>query len=224
MANICLGYINVRGYKDNVEEFIQILQADYSYCNKENYFEYVVDRNNFSHIPHFFRIFETNIIEDVMLSGVYRCVILDIECAWSVYCCMFNGPHSYYYNFQRDHLGNHFGTHILQESKRLNLEIEIWSYESGMAFQEHYKICSGILVKDEEYNFNEYYIEDISLDEFKELCGERFPQIQTQEQLDKLRQDNGPVIVVDEQEETYDFGPSDQPKYLANLVMVKKED
>jgi hypothetical protein len=164
-------------------------------------------------------------IENVMLSEVYRYVALDIECAWSVYCCMFDGPLTYYEDFQTEHPNNHFGTHILQESKRLNLEIEIWSREGGVGFQEHYKICSGILIKDEEYKFKEYYIgKYINLDEFKGLYKDIFPQIKTQEQLDKLRYDNGDCFIAECKDEVYDFGPGDQPKYLANLVMVKKEN
>lgn len=224
MPNICTGFMNVRGYKDNVDEFVKILQADYSYMRKDymktHNFDYILDPSNFSHIPHFFRVFQADLVKEEMVSGVFKGVTIDLEVAWSIWTCMFAGPHTYYDDMQKEHYNNHFASHILQESKRLQLEMEIWSYEPGMCFQEHYKICSGILVKNEEFKFNYYCLEDMSYDEFKSELGNKYPWIKNQKQYYDFREDNK-EIETDVHEEKVDFLPEDNPIYLANLVMVK---
>ena len=171
MPNLCTGFMNVRGRSDCVDELIAILNANYSYYkdSKNNDYTWCADPKNFSHIPHFFRVFESYLLDDpVYHSAVYKAVVLSFEVAWSVWSCMFGGPHTYYNDFEIDHPNEHFGSTILKESKRLQLEIEIWSYEPGMGFQEHYKICSGILVKDELYNFHPIWLEGYNnYNEFK---------------------------------------------------------
>lgn len=225
MPNICTGFMTVRGRADCVDEFIKILQANYCYYkDKENKdYTWCADPKNFTHIPHFFRIFDASLIDDpVYISQVYKCVSISIEVAWSVYSCMFPGPHTYYSDFQKEHFGDHFGSNILKESKRLQLEIEVWSYEPGMVFQEHYKICSGILVKNEVFNFNCLWLEDYSnYEEFVKDCkGDTFPL--TEQQFNERIENNDYYYEYGLHEEVVDFSPSDEPKYLANLVMVKQ--
>ena len=48
----------------------------------------------------------------------------------------------------------------LIESERLNLDIEVYSEECGMCFQEHYVILKGDLVCDECVDWCEYYLCD----------------------------------------------------------------
>lgn len=224
MPNLCTGFINVRGRADCVDEFIAILQANYSYCpnSKNGDFTWVADPNNMTHIPHFFRVFEADLFDDpVWHSGVYKSASISIEVAWSVWTCMFNGPHTYYDDFQKNHFGDHFGSNILAESKRLQLEIEIWSYESGMCFQEHYKICSGILVKNEEFSFNIFWLDDYSnYKEFLEVCNDIAIPLTEQEFKERIKCQNY-YYEHGLQEEDVDFLPEDKPIYLANIVMVK---
>lgn len=236
MPNYCDGFMYVRGYKDNVDEFVRILNADYSYFKKKpdgspDYLnkEWCTDDANFSYKPHFFRIFETQILQEVYNSGVYKCISIDLTCAWSFYCCMFNGPLSYFDDMEREHYGNHFGTHILRESKRLQLEIEMWSYEPGMCFQEHYKICSGVLVKDESYNTDTIYFSTDpeynntrSYLQFKEKYGYKFPDV-TRAEYDRYCDTE--YFLENKEPEQTDFMPGEDPIYMGNLVMCKiKED
>lgn len=225
MPNLCTGFMNVRGRADCVDEFIAILQANYSYyANKDNGdYTWSADPKNFSHIPHFFRVFDAYLMDDPVYHGAcYKAVVISYELAWSVYSCMFPGPFTYYGDFQNEHPNQHFGSNILIESKRLQLEIEIWSYEPGMGFQEHYKICSGILVKNEEFSFKGLWLEDYSnYEEFKKDCTD--PEIAlTEQQFNERIKEENYWYEYGLQEEDVDFFPEDEPIYLANLVMVKK--
>lgn len=223
MANDCIGFMNVRGRADCVDEFIAILQADYSYYkdSKNGDYTWCANPNNFSHIPHFFRVFEAYPMEgDGYHTAVYKSVSIQFVVAWSVWSCMFPGPHTYYNDFQRDHPNQHFGSNILIESKRLQLEIEIWSYETGFVFQEHYKICSGVLVKNEEYNFNILWLDNYSnYEEFKNAC--KFQPVISKDVFEEMVMNEQFYYEEGLQEEAVDFLPEDEPQYLANLVMVK---
>ena len=166
MPNICIFEMRIRGYKDNVEEFYRILNADYNY-----------NTLNFNHDRHFFRIFDVYpVMEDIY--GVYKTLIVRGECAWSVYTCMFNGACTYYNNYIGDRTVDRYDkfkgkitkeelsladikcTHILRESKRLGLCIEIFTEESGMCFSEHYLMYNGILLRDEDHIFYSIFKED----------------------------------------------------------------
>ena len=168
MPNYCDYGMAVRGYKDNVEEFIRIIKADYNY-----------NTNEFTHNRHFFRVFEANVEEDYITYGLERCVKIYGYCAWSVYSCMFPGPFTYYgdnnkYSLIKESERLQYGTHILQETKRLNLYIEIFSQEPGMGFQEHYYIANGNTIQNEEYELNMYWLDDVqeyyNVDDVKGLC------------------------------------------------------
>lgn len=236
MPNICTANIIVRGRKDCVDEFINILNADYSYYNKKedgsidfSNNKWCTDPKNFTHIPHFFRIFEVYDLYDYYASAVYKCVELNISCAWSVFVCMFPGKFSYYDNFERDHHGEHYGTNIIEVSKRLQLEIEIWSREEGLEFQEHYKICSGVLVINQELDIQSYNLENISYNQYvnntpenvKESIIEYYGDINNEEEYEEFKDECGPSAPVYNQE-TYSFEYNDKPIYLCNLVMVKE--
>lgn len=233
MPNYCYGRMYIRGYAGYVDELVNILKADYSYYRKNpdgsinySYNEWCLDKENFTHIPHFFRVFEAEVIDEVWNSGVYKCVAVDLTCAWSIFCCMFDGPYTYYNQFEKEHYNQHFGSTILKESKRLQLEIEIWSSEEGMGFQEHYKICSGILIKDEEFDNIEgiYFSEDPdvrtvnSYKEFKEKYGKHFPDVTRREYEKYCKYEE--YLTLTEPEQT-DFIPGESPIYMGNLVMCK---
>lgn len=190
MPNYCTAKIAIKGYKDNVDDFVKMLRADYNYGTME-----------FSHRKHFYRIFEVLDLDEE-INGVEKTKIVEIECAWSVYCCMFDGPLSYYSectmmpqknipNYYVPHGGRDrdmekekefaawhiiHSTHIMAETKRLGLFVEIISEEPGVGFQEHYVINQSTLVKNEESEFEEYYIGDNDTKEdWEKDCGCKIP-------------------------------------------------
>ena len=152
MPNICLYSMCTIGKKEDVEEFIKVIKADYDYGTME-----------FSHDRHFFRVFEADCNEieclgkNIHEDNIYK-VIINGECAWSVGCCMFKGG---YYDDFKERFPNEFrGTTVPEESKRLNLSIEIFSEECGCCFQEHYTVIDGKIIEDECVDWNEYYLRD----------------------------------------------------------------
>jgi hypothetical protein len=142
----------VKGRKENVEEFIKVIKANYDYGTME-----------FTHDRHLFRVFsaDDNGIEQVD-DDVYE-VIINGDCAWSVHSCMFE---SYYYNDLKERFPNEFrGTTLPIESERLNLDIEVYSEECGMCFQEHYIILNGNVAVYDSVDWCEYYIRDFETKE-----------------------------------------------------------
>lgn len=170
MPNICWADIIVKGRKDAVDEFKRILSANYDYYNM-----------NFSHIPHLYRIFD---VQDIFYNqqGLFVTASYRINCAWSVYCCMMKGPHTYYntnvcedsktaftrtndiykakFNLQEYKPSVHYGSNIIDLSKILGLYIEIISEEDGMGFMEHYIVDHGLVVLDQCVDCVSYYIDD----------------------------------------------------------------
>jgi hypothetical protein len=143
----------VKGTKESVEEFIKVIQADYDYGTMA-----------FSHDRHLFRVFEAEYDEiEELYNGIYQ-VIINGYCAWSVYCCMLDTSKSSYYKSLKTGYPCEFrGTTLLVESKRLHLDIEVFSEECGMGFQEHYVIKDGELCTDECVDYGEYYIREFSI-------------------------------------------------------------
>lgn len=147
MPNYCNYSMCVVGTKENVEEFAKIMNADYNYGTME-----------FSYDRHMFRVFEANYDEiEEMGDGTFQ-VVIDGYCAWSVSSCMLE--HGYYKDCKERYGNNFRGTTLLIESKRLGVDIEVYSEESGMCFQEHYIISDGKLVRNECVDWCEYWIED----------------------------------------------------------------
>lgn len=69
------------------------------------------------------------------------------NCAWSVACSMVdktfdNRPER---------------TTLAEESKRLNLDIEVYSTEPGMCFAEHFRFKNGRKLIDDCVDYNEFY-------------------------------------------------------------------
>ena len=165
MPNYCFADIKVRGYKDNVDEFTRILQADYDYNTME-----------FTHKPHFFRIFDAHIVDE-KLEGVMKTTWYSIECAWSVSCCMCNGPFSYYdENKERfiKEYGAFYATNLQKCAQKLGLFIEIFSSEEGMEFNEYMLYNNqGMKLRDDCYNMNNYDLNDYaSREDFMNKTGE----------------------------------------------------
>lgn len=147
MPNYCYYSMCVKGKKENIEEFAKVIQADYDYRTM-----------NFSHDRHMFRVFEAEMDEiEKINEDVYQAVF-NGNCAWSVSSCMFDERHSYYERLKEKYPNEFRGTTLPIESKRLNLDIEVFSEEGGMCFQEHYIIRNGNVEVDECVDWEEYYI------------------------------------------------------------------
>jgi hypothetical protein len=161
MPNYCDAIIRVRGRRDCVDEFINVLQSDYYYAWKQGE---TVEDNKFSHIPHMYRIFEVDIMNRVT-ANLITFAEIRVQCAWSVFACMFEGPYTYYDDTHTkeftDKYGPNYGTTVVRESKRLKLDIEIYSSEPGVGFQEHYRIVNGVQVVTDEREVQFIYLADI---------------------------------------------------------------
>lgn len=219
MPNYCYGQLVVRGYKPNVDEFIKILQAHYNYNTGE-----------ITHKPHFYRVFEADVYDYYETRGLNAIAFINLEVAWSIWVCMFNGPHTYYNNTKD--LPNRFGSHIEAESKRLNLEIEIFSEETGMCFQEYYKLQSGILCKEEVFPLHSYYLGDFEtldeyindytdgedLEEFIKDHGDDWLPTRDPEEYKKIRDENW---TYEPDRIDWDTTILDNPKYLCHKIMCK---
>ena len=149
MPNLCFYSMCVKGMKGNIEEFIKVIKADYNYGTME-----------FSYDRHLFRVFDAYYDEIEQVGDNAYQVIIDGDCAWSVSSCMLEA--GYYKDLKERYPKEFRGTTLQTESERLNLDIEVFSEESGMCFQEHYVIRKGKLEVDECVDWQEY-----DLTEFK---------------------------------------------------------
>ncbi len=143
MPNYCYFDMVVTGRKDNVNEFIRIMQNDYTKT-------------------HMFRIFEAEVYEreDV---GLMSQVKLFGNCAWSVASCMLDGPITYYNDYidairrhPERYVGFGPGTHLRELSQKLKLAIEVYSEECGMCFCEWYYFKNGEFLEDQVGNYEEF--------------------------------------------------------------------
>lgn len=168
MPNYCDFNMKIVGERKNIEEFISVLNSDYDYepisprhISGKNYplvhqpaspIYYTTNAYKLESITgprHMFRIFETyvNRSEDEPNASY-----VSGYCAWSVYSCMFKGKYTYYNDFITEKHGKYIGfkgTTLPDESKNLNLKIEVYSEESGCAFMEHFLIDNGEILIDD---------------------------------------------------------------------------
>ena len=169
MPNYCDFDMKIVGERKNIEEFIAVLNSDYDYepisphhISGKNYplvhqpaspIYYTTNGYKLETITgprHMFRVFETYVNRN---KDEPNASYLSGYCAWSVYSCMFGTPHTYYDDFITEKYGNKYigfmGTTLPDESRRLNLKIELYSEEPGCGFMEHYLIDNGeILIED----------------------------------------------------------------------------
>ena len=150
MPNYCYYQMRVVGKKENVEEFVKIMQADYNYQSMK--FDYE------KHIGG--RVFEASVDEfEEVANGIYGANISG-DCAWSVLSCMFDGPYCYYNDIKEKYGAECRSTTVPIESERLNLSIEIYSEESGMCFQEHYLVKNGVVEIADCVDWYEYCVDE----------------------------------------------------------------
>lgn len=158
MPNLCSYSMCVKGNKENVEEFIKVIKAHYDYGTME-----------FSYDRHLFRVFDADYDEiEQVGDDVYQAIIYG-DCAWSVATCMFED--GYYKNLKERYPNEFRGTTLPLESKRLNIDIEVFSEECGMCFQEHYIIKKGNVEVNECVDWQEY---DLTEFETKEEAEEEY--------------------------------------------------
>lgn len=136
MPNYCNYEMKVTGTKESVDEFINIIQADY----------HISENGTCDCDRHFWRVFEADVYESGYQGDKYY-ANLGGYCAWSVYCCMFDGEDTY-----NEDCNGEGGTSLDIETERLNLTVEIYSEEPGLGFEEHYVFVNGKLVVDEIKN------------------------------------------------------------------------
>lgn len=150
MANNCYFTMKVIGNKESLEEFARMMSGQGEYgtgrLGRVSAFE-----------P------EPVLLENA--KGVYS-LTADGCCANSVYSAMQKEG--------LEELAQALGTSPLlsieDESKRLNLAVEIYSTERDNGFEEHLVVADGKVILEEDIGINEYFVEDIidRLDEFNE--------------------------------------------------------
>lgn len=168
MANDCCFSMLVAGEKENVNEFITML--DYTH-------------------PHlcFARIFDIYESRRKVLKDGRTAVQLDGACAWSVYSCMMEGGGTYY----NDHLNDPYDgsarlTSLIKQGERLQLDIEIFSEEPGMGFTEHYRIINGQVIEYTCDDYSEYYYDSWEFPNFEDWKKEyNLPIDLTEDELDE---------------------------------------
>lgn len=135
MPNYCEYEMKIKGSKNAIERVMKCLNADYDYSKGKP-----------SH-KHFFRVFGAYNDEEMEKNedGTFTQYLYG-DCAWSVYCCMCSGEHTYYNHCKEEFSKNFMGTTLLEQSK--DCEIEVFSEEEGMNFSEHYLFVKGECVVD----------------------------------------------------------------------------
>lgn len=157
MPNECYYEMKITGKKENVEAFVQIMQNDYNY-----------NEGHVQEVKHLWRVFDADIFDEIeWSSGLYSAFVSD-NCAWSVKSCMCNGEYTYQNDFGNDEGCK--GTTCQDESKELDLVIEVFSEEHGFSFQEHFIWVRGIQWTEECVDYYEPYYdpEEFTPEEFIE--------------------------------------------------------
>lgn len=152
MPNFCDYEMRVRGKKENVEKFIDIIKCNYDYSKKE----FTSDR-------HLSRVFEANSCwkdEEYELHEYEDGTVADViygYCAWSVYSCMMEGERTYYRDLKERYKDESRVTSLIECSKDLDLDIEAFSEELGFEFMEHFLIRKGVVEIDDCVEYKETY-------------------------------------------------------------------
>ena len=148
MPNLCCFEMNVQGTKERVENFIKVIKANYDYNSDTCECDY--DR-------HLFRVFEADVFSDTINESNIRTIEIVGQCAWSVYSCMCEGGSTYYNDFKTE---KGFKGTTLQKESALGLAIQVYSEESGCAFQEHFVYVNGETIAEECIDWEENYIDN----------------------------------------------------------------
>ena len=140
MANSCYFVMKVKGKKENVLKFQRIITR-----NKEGV---EIDDETFLQelSKKFHRWVECEVYSQTETEDNEYIIELSGDCAWSINTAMLTP-------------GN--DTYTLEElSRDLQLKIEVYSEEYGIAFQEHFFYDNGDCISNECVDAFEYYIEN----------------------------------------------------------------
>lgn len=123
--------------------------------NKENVYEFHKRMGDYEAPNHLWRMFETDICEERDNGDGTITIDVGGSCAWSIEtCCRASGYSG--------------GIDLLEvNSRELNLEIESWSDESGMCFQEHYLYKNGECLIDDCVDWTELYYDEYEYESFE---------------------------------------------------------
>lgn len=137
--------------------------------NIDELIEMIHDRNVDSDLG---RVFSCDVSCEEEINGITYIDVVG-DCAWSVENSMMPGC---------------IGHNLVDESKRLNLVIEIYSSEYGNCFQEHILIIKGDIDENETVHYEEHWVSGYnSLKEYNEDNETCF----TEDMLN----DNGDVVI-----------------------------
>lgn len=180
MPNDCFYEMRIHGKPENVRTLATWLNAGYRNVGIDEDAYIINDKNEKIPVEHHigYRVFEAYKVSesDKDKQGNITAYISGY-CAWSIASCMFDGPWSYFTNVKNEinenkslnklqkkqALKNRKAITIVDACKKLNVDVEIFSNESGMCFAEHYYINSkGVKEIDDCVDFEEICIEECS--------------------------------------------------------------
>jgi len=125
--------------------------------SKENREAWIRKMTDYEEPDYFHRIFTVDVYDDDEESTYIKG-----DCAWSIETCCRESGYS-------------GGVDLLaKNTKDLVLDVEIWSEEPGLAFQEHYIYKKGKCEADECVEFHEYYWDTSEYPTFEEYNKEEW--------------------------------------------------
>ena len=146
MANICNFSMMVKGKKENIEQFVDMMEQKGTVWMGRGAIVNFTD------------------IEEVE-NGKWRCQI-DGDTKWSVQSSMIDNaismrtePNKWSFGENIDKTKLSFVT-LFEACKQLGLDMEVYSEECGCGFQEHYLFIDGELVEEECVDYSEEYNEE----------------------------------------------------------------
>ena len=156
MANICDFSMVVKGKKENIEQFINMMQQKGTVWMGRGAVVYSQD------------------MKETELCEIYRCQI-DGDTKWSVQSSMVSNaismrtePDKWCFDEDTDKTKLTFVT-LFEACEQLQLDMEVYSEEAGCGFQEHYVFIDGNLVAEECVDYTEEYNEET--DEYESSGG-----------------------------------------------------
>ena len=144
MANICDFSMVVKGKKENIEQFINMMEQKGDVWMGRGAYVYGQDMQKVE-------------------NEIYRCQI-EGETKWSVQSSMVSNAISMRtepekWAFHEDKATLSFVT-LYEACEQLELDMEVYSEEPGCGFQEHYVFIDGVLVAEECVDYEEEYNEE----------------------------------------------------------------
>ena len=146
MANTCIFSMVVKGKKENIETFLDMMQQKGKVWMGRGA---IVDFTDLGEVE----------------SGKHRYQI-DGETKWSIQSSLISNavsmrtePEKWCFNDGTDKTELSFVT-LFEACERLDLDMEVYSEECGIGFQEHFLFVDGELLADECVDYTEVYNEE----------------------------------------------------------------